>query len=239
VLALAALLPAGCGSDDAGSGGGAGIGGPNVLAAPPRPDLEAYRRRCERIARRGAPARVLYESRRHMRQGDTETVGAAVTLNRTAPRERLLPGADGEDAGVVVTCRLQARLDAAQDDFDVSDEGWVERSLLGGDTATWRWFVTPKLGGTHSLTLRVRPIVRQRPTGRPSEADVAAASAIREYEARVDVDVPWNKRPEELMTRMASVLGVAEGLIKALTALLVAALALVVGWKKLRRGVRS
>jgi hypothetical protein len=57
------------------------------------------------------------------------------------------------------------------------------------------------LGGDHTLTVSLRPIVRQRPESGESEAALAAVENIREYTTRVHVSVPWNKRAEEMMTQ--------------------------------------
>lgn len=206
--------------------------------APTYGGLDAYERRCKRINRRGALAQVVYEANKEMKVGDSDIVRAAVTLDYAAPPEKVLPRTDAaRGPGLVVSCRLQARLTASKHEFELNDGDWIERSVFQTDTARWVWDVTPKLGGDHSLTLFVRPIVRQRKEGGASDVPIATESDIRDYETRVHVDVPWNKRPEEFMTRAASTLNVAEGLVKALTGLIVAVVALlavVVGLRKRR-----
>jgi hypothetical protein len=72
----------------------------------------------------------------------------------------------------------------------------------------------------------VRRSRSQELAGADSETSRAAKANIRDYTTSVHVDVPWNKRPEELMTQIASTLNVAENLVKALTALILALVAL-------------
>jgi hypothetical protein len=130
-----------------------------------------YERRCERINRHGAQAQVVYEASKEMQVGDSETVRAAVTLDQSAPPESVLPRTDAAgEPGLAVSCRLQARLSASEYEFDINDTEWIDRSVYGTDTARWVWDVTPKLGGDHTLTLLVRPIVK---AGR---SDVALAA---------------------------------------------------------------
>jgi len=204
-------------------------------AVPTYGGLEAYERRCKRINRQGAQAQVVYEENKEMKVGDSDTVRAAVTLDQSSPPEKVLPRTDAASGpGLVVSCRLQARLTASQYEFEVNDSDWIERSVFETDTARWVWHVTPKLGGDHTLTLFVRPIVRQREEGGASDVSLATESDVRDYETRVHVNVPWNKRPEEFMTRTASTLNVAEGLVKALTALTLAVLALLAAVVSLR-----
>jgi hypothetical protein len=215
---------------------------PTVGTSPATPTyahLSAYQRRCEQINQRGAEAQVVYEASKEMKLGDSSDVKAAVSLNQSAPPQQVLPRthAVGEP-GLIVSCRLQARLSASKYDFDIDESGWLDRSVYATDTVRWVWSVTPKLGGDHTLTLYVRPIVSQQLTGSDSATSRAAKANIRDYTTSVHVDVPWNKRPEELMTQVASTLSVAEGLVKTLTALIFASIALwgvLAGLRKRRR----
>jgi hypothetical protein len=175
----------------------------------------------------GAKARVLYEARKEMTRGDADTVTAAVTLDQSVPRDKVLHRRDdatAEEPGLVVSCRIQARLNASHYQFEVSDKGWVARSLLTADTAHWSWYVTPKIGGTHTLVLDVRPILTLNNT--ETERVSAEASNVQEYETSVHVRVPWTERPQETMSRLAATFKVAEGLVKAITLLIVALVAL-------------
>jgi hypothetical protein len=95
--------------------------------------------------------------------------------------------------------------------------------LLTADTARWSWYVTPKVGGTHTLTLKVRPIVKEQREDRTTPASVSAENSnVQEYETSVDVKVPLTERPQETMSRLAATFKVAEGLVTALTALVAA-----------------
>jgi hypothetical protein len=170
---------------------------------------------------------VLYEARKEMTRGDTDTVTAAVTLDQSVPRDKVLHRRDdvtAEEPGLVVSCRIQARLNASQYQFEVGDKGWVARSLLTTDTAHWSWYVTPKIGGTHTLVLDVRPILTLNNT--ETEQVSAEVSNVQEYETSVHVRVPWTERPQETMSRLAATFKVAEGLVKAITLLMVALVAL-------------
>jgi hypothetical protein len=200
--------------------------GPPVLE-PQWADLQSYKRRCEQLDLKGARARVLYEAKTDMRRGDSETVTAAVTLNQSAPPEKVLhrPRAT-EELGVVVSCQIEARLSSSPYQFDVNPTGWVTRSLLTTDTARWTWYATPKIGGTHTLVLSLRPIVRVQQPASTTPISVSAQSDVQQYETEVHVNVPWNERPQETMTRLAATFGVAQTLIEAMTAFVVALVAL-------------
>ncbi|HET8823048.1 MAG TPA: hypothetical protein VFM57_16015 [Thermoleophilaceae bacterium] len=165
----------------------------------------------------------MFEARKKMTSGETNTVVAALTLEQSLPPARVLRRKEAaEEAGVVVSCRVQARLRGSHYDFELETEDWVERSLLTTDTARWSWHVTPKLGGEHTLVLQVRPIVEFRRAQDRSILASASRSNVQEYETSVDVSVPWSERPQETMTRLAATFNVAEDLVKALTGLLVA-----------------
>jgi hypothetical protein len=197
-------------------------------AAPPSwAGLGAYRRRCRDLDLHGAKARVLYEAREELTRGDSGTIVAAVTLDGSIPREKVLHRNDdltAEESGLVVSCRVEARLNASHYQFDVSETGWVARSLLSTNVARWSWYVTPKLGGTHTLVLDLRPILTM---SNAETHEVSAETAnVQQFETRVHVSVPWTERPQETMARLASTLKVAEGLVKAMTLLALALVAL-------------
>ena len=219
---------------DADAGGGSTLGESPSSARRPE-GLPAYRRRCERLDVTGAWARVVYQARKEMTRGDAETVTAAVTINQTAPAAKILrrPGAVDEP-GVIVSCRIQAQLSASKYEFEIDNTAWVERSLLGGETARWSWYVKPKIGGDQMLVLYVRPIVKVEEMG--STGPSPESSNVQQYETSVHVGVPWAEKPAETMTQVAATLKVAEGLVQAMTAFIVAVVALlaVVGVKRKR-----
>jgi hypothetical protein len=208
-------------------------------AAPPRwVGLDTYRRRCRDLDQHGAKARVMYEKRTAMTRGDSSTLVAAVSLDPAVLRRQVLHRSDdltAEEPGLVVSCRIQARLSASGDQFEVNNTGWVERSLLSTNVARWSWYVTPKLGGTHTIVLDLRPILMLKDS---KTQDVMAEPAdVQQYETSVHVSVPWTERPQETMARLAATFRVAEGLVKAVTFLVVAlgALGAALGIRRRRR----
>jgi hypothetical protein len=85
--------------------------------------------------------------------------------------------------------------------------------------------------------LNVRPIVAIGPADDTAGALARAESSnLQQYETSVHVSVPWNERPAEFMTRLASTFKVAQGLVEGLTALILAlgALGVALGVKKRR-----
>lgn len=242
LLAVTALVPSGCGGDTDRLASPATTA-PDPAAVVTYAGMPSYRRRCEALNRLGGRARVLYEPREEMTRGDTETVAAAVTLNQSAPRDQVLRrlGA-AEEPGVVVSCRLQAQLNASPYQFEVNEQGWVERSLLTAETVRWSWYVTSKIGGTHALVLNLRPIVRVRPRASTTEADVSVEdSNVQQYETSVHVNVPWTERPQEIMSRLAATFKIAESLVQALTFFVVAAVSLgaALGVRRRKKRARS
>jgi hypothetical protein len=162
-----------------------------------------------------------------MTRGDAGTVTAAVTLDQSVPREKVLHRSNdvtAEERGLVVSCRIEARLSPSHYQFDVREKGWVARSLLTSNTARWTWYVTPKVGGTHTILLEMRPILTLRNAG--SDEVSAETASVQQYETSVRVKVPWTERPQETMSRLAATFKVAEGLVRAMTLLLVALLSL-------------
>jgi len=246
ILLVAVLaIAVGCGGSlDADVGGSAAA--PTVGATPsqpkrpangdaPRPaaptgGLAAFRRRCQTLDLDGARARVLYEASRDLTRGRSAAVAAAVSLEMKTPPDQVLDrsGATADPGVVVVSCLLQAQLSASPYDFEIDDTGWVERSLLSSDTARWSWYVKPKVGGTQTLTLRLRPIVKLRRNGRVDVTMSAEDADVQQYETRVHVSVPWTERPQETLSRLAATFKVAESAVEAATLLVTAIIALAV-----------
>jgi hypothetical protein len=190
--------------------------------------LSAYRERCKNLNLDGGDARIVFERRLRMQRGDAETVTAAVTLNLTAPPETILRRVGAQDEpGLVVSCNVSARLVASKYEFKVDETRWITRSLLTADTARWSWFVTPKIGGDHEIRLEFRPILAARPE---DPADIESAQAedfdIRPVDISVHVDVAWDEWLNEQMSRLARTFKTGEGMVKAMTVLVVALTAL-------------
>src|SRR5918996_111341 len=118
---------------------------PAEPAEPVYGGLPKYQDRCENLDEHGGRADVVYEKHREMTRGDTATVKAAVTLDLSVPPEKVLPstGTVAEDQGLLVSCNVQARLSAAEDEFEIDQTDWRGQSLLTTDTARWAWFVKP------------------------------------------------------------------------------------------------
>jgi hypothetical protein len=139
----------------------------------------------------------------------------------------------------MVSCVIDAQLTAAPRQFDVGPSAWVERALLTTSTARWHWFVTPLEGGSHTLMLSIRPVVHVRRFHAGTGEDLlVSGSTVFEYPIAVRVRVPWTQWLPQQMSSLAATLNVAKGLIEAITALLLAALALaaVLGLRKRGRG---
>jgi hypothetical protein len=170
------------------------------------------------------PARVIYEAEKTMTRGDPAAVAAAITLDVATPPDQVLrrPDAEGE-SGFLVSCHVQARLRVSQYEFEVEENSWIDRSLLTSDTVRWSWFVTPKVGGTQTLILQVRPVVViTDPDASTAPMVTESDASIMELETTIHVAVPWTERPQEIMSRLAAMFKVAEGLIKAITAVVLA-----------------
>lgn len=225
------------------SGGGmpGDPGGPAGQISRPPQGLTDYQQRCEDLNNHMAAARVVYQAKQDMTRGKSAVVTAAVTVDATVPAAKVLRRATAvAEEAFIVSCRLQARVRASAYDFSIDQKGWTSRSLLTTDTARWQWYVTPKTGGTHTLILELRPVVRVRresPTGAPKTSDIGDIDTadVASYETTAHVSVPWSQRPAALMTVSAKTLGVAEGLVKSVTAMLLAVAALVGAWRVVRR----
>jgi hypothetical protein len=171
-----------------------------------------------------------------MTRGNTSTVTAALTINRSvrAPEVLRSEGAVAAPA-IVVSCLVDAQLTASPYDFNLNDQRWIERSFLTADTAKWSWFVGPKIGGTQPLVLKLRPIVEMRRVN--SSFVTAETSNVQQYEIRASVSVPFSERFPEVMSRIAASFKVAQSLVESITGLLTALAAFLafVGIKRWRK----
>lgn len=185
--------------------------------------LSAYQRRCASLDSTLADARVVFEADKTMTRGESSALAAAVTLDQRTPADEVLhrTGA-AEESGFLVSCRVQARLRASAYDFDVSESGWVDRSLVTTDTARWSWYVTPKVGGDRTLVVQVRPILQMQDQDTALVTSEDLEGNIQEFETRAHVRVPWTERPQETMSRLAKTFQVAESLVQAVTLLVLA-----------------
>ena len=199
-------------------------------SAPEPPEyagLSAYSHRCSQINLNGAKARVVYKPSQEMTRGDTATVTAAVTLDRNMSPSRVLESVGAVAApAIVVSCAIEAQLSASLYDFNLSEHEWVPRSFLTSDTARWTWYVGPKIGGTQTLVLDVRPIVRLHHVDEPEASGIVKRADVQSYPIKVQVRVPWTERPAEIMSRLAGTFKVAQGLVEGTTGLFLALVAL-------------
>jgi hypothetical protein len=93
-------------------------------------DLQAYKRRCAEITRRGAWARVIYRPSQEMTRGNSAAVTAAVTLNVKTPPARVLKSGGAVATKVVVSCIIAARLSGSSYDFNLSSQLQPRGQLL-------------------------------------------------------------------------------------------------------------
>lgn len=85
-----------------------------------------FEHRCRAISAKGARAEVVYEAGKKMTVGTSAVVRAAVTLNEGAPPKTVLPRTDAAGApGVVVACRIRARLSSSKYEFDIDDRSSI------------------------------------------------------------------------------------------------------------------
>ena len=117
------------------------------------------RRRCQRMGRDGAKARVITPTRELMEVGRSNVLTAAVTLDQAVTPEKVLRRKDAVDQpGIVVSCRVRARLEGDAAEFEINNTGWIERSLVNSDQVTWSWRVTPQVGGERKLLVEIKPV---------------------------------------------------------------------------------
>jgi hypothetical protein len=208
----------------------------------PRPSRDAstagshslgfYRRRCEEVDARGALARLVYSRDEAMRLGDEDVVSLGLTVNRRLRPADVLD--DGktlvETEALVVSCRIDAHLEAAASEFDIDDKGWIPRSIYATDTQEWDWFVTPRKPGRHELVIQVRPVVSvtvdgETVTTNVSHATEAALADTERFRVSVTVTETLNQRVTRTIRSATAYLDDLSGLMKALTGAAVAVMA--------------
>ena len=183
--------------------------------------LAAYKKRCEKIDTSGAWAHVVYKPNVRMTRGDSTMVTAAVTVDYTLPPAEVLPGPGSVSSPrkTLVSCIVEAQLSGSSWDFNIDNTRWVQGSFYTADTVSWSWYVGPKLGGTHILTLRVKPFVDRAQAG---SVPTASGSDVVPFFIRAHVNVPWREFPAVVMSSLAANFKVAQGLIESLTGLILA-----------------
>lgn len=173
-----------------------------------------------------------------MTRGDSTSVTAAASVDFALPPREVLPGSGTtESKGIILTCTIEARLNASPWDLNISNTGWMSASFLTSETVTWTWYVSPKVGGTQTLILSVKPFVKESGSAEPTPEQYDVAN----YTITAHVHVPWTQVPAEIMSSIAANLKIADGLVKAATTLVLAVLALLTatGLKKRRKKKRA
>lgn len=206
-------------------GGDGSIDDPDYYPPYEMPNLSAYIKKCQRLNRDIEEANVVYNATEYMRRGDDHTVEAALTLRAEVPPEEILESKEAVGVRVRVTCEVEAKLRASEQEFDIQESGWQSRSLLTSPTARWTWSVTPKQGGNHELLLEVRPVIALEDTP-DNFLHPALEGSTQTYRIAADVSVSPDQWVAERLNRAASLLTSAKGMVVALTALIVAITAL-------------
>jgi hypothetical protein len=243
VVALVLLvLSAGCGGaggggssagDGSSAGGGVSTGGPKLT-----PDVIRYMeyiKRCHQATRELAEANVIYDPDMEMTLKESKTVTALVTLNTKIPPDQLLPNRGAKADAIYVACEIEARLSGGVDEFTIQPADWQSRSLVGTQDAKWTWIVAPQVGGTRSLVMELRPIVKRenRSKGGTNSEILTTAS----FESTVHIKVPADQRISDMAIRSRVVFNDLTGAAKALYALVLAifVLAGVLGGRSLKQ----
>src|SRR5215211_8429988 len=140
-----------------GPGGGTAPPGTGVTESDQYRD---YLRRCRQATTAIVRANVVFDPEMRMTRGSSFTVKAIVTLKTQLPPDEVLPGRAATSAPLYVACEVEGSLSGDSEEFGIQPAGWQSRSLVGGQDADWTWLVKPKVGGTHSLVMALRPVVK-------------------------------------------------------------------------------
>jgi hypothetical protein len=193
--------------------------------------LDQFVARCQEATEGLSRANVVYDPEIQMTLGGTKTVTAVVTLDTRLPAERLLPDQEATSRPILAACEIQARLRGDRDEFIVQPFDWESRSLVEALDANWTWLVAPQMGGTFSMVLDLKPIVKLggRSTDQVSSRELTTVS----YPVTVEVSAPADERITDMATRIRNVVDSLSGLLKALLLFLALAVAVVTGsWLK-------
>jgi hypothetical protein len=211
-------------------GEGAGAGG-----APSKPQedvlLDRFVERCQKATQRLSRANVVYDPEMQMNLGGTTTVTAVVTLDTRLPAQSVLPDQGATTKPILAACEVQARLRGDSSEFVIQPSDWESRSLVEALDANWTWLVKPQIGGTFSIVLDLKPIVKLggRSADRVSSRELTTVS----FPSKVVVSAPADERITDMATRTRNVFNSLSGLLKALLVFLTLAVALVTGaWLK-------
>lgn len=219
---------------------------------PPRPDATPrpgagvtesdqyrdYLRRCRQATTAIVRANVVFDPEMRMTRGSSFTVKAIVTLKTQLPPDEVLPGRAATSAPLYVACEVEGSLSGDSEEFGIQPAGWQSRSLVGGQDADWTWLVKPKVGGTHSLVMALRPVVKiSEGSGALQTRTLTTAS----FESTVHVRVPTDQAIADAAARAKVMFDSLSALVKALTVLVLAitAFAGALGIRGLIRWIRE
>jgi hypothetical protein len=194
-------------------------------AAQPVDDLVAE---CNRLDSQLDRAQLRLDDDLDLTIDEPVRLPVEVTLDIDAPSRRIVAVEDATVVDIRVTCRVNAQLRGAPEEFDIDERNWVTQSLLTERTAEWSWFVTPRRTGNTQLEVLLQPVIHV-----DSEDAVTGeiAASILRHPITVSVSAPADQSIGVWLDRLTGLLNSAQGLLLALTAVILAALGL---WAALR-----
>lgn len=210
---------------------------PTAPVGVPESDYQDYLRRCVQATKGISRAQLVFDPEMSMTRGSSTTVTAVVTLNTRLPPDRVLPGKEATSVQLYVACQIEGSLIGDEEEFSIRPTGWQSRSLVGDQDAAWTWVVKPKMGGTRSLVIDLRPVVKIKDS--LGELETQSLTTISS-ESTVHVRVPADQVVADAATRAKVVFDSLSGLVKSLTLLVAASLALgtTIGLRGLVRRIR-
>ena len=154
---------------------------------------------CERAAHETVEALLIFDPETVMAAGVTSTVEAAMTTNLTAKALAHLPEADEPTAvPIEVTCVVEARLVAVDDDFAIEPMDFEQQVVTADSDARWIWLVQPlRLGRDLKILLEVRAVLSDKNSrihSKPFSRTVAISVEVDETTRLVD---DWLESVEE------------------------------------------
>jgi len=183
-------------------------------------------------------ANIVYDPDIIMTRGLSSSVTAVLTLKGQLPPDQILPGAGARSETLYVTCRVDGMLLSDNEEFDIQSADWQPRSLVGDQDAKWVWIVKPKVGGTRTLILSLRPMVTLSDS---SGVLYTQAMTTASFESAVHVKVPPDQTVTGAATRAKLMFDSLSALAKSMTVLIGAlcALGVALGCRRLIRLIRK
>lgn len=213
--------------------------------ASPKPGMDVtdveyqeYLHRCVQATKGIARANVVFDPEMTMTRGSSSTVTAVVTLNTQLPPDQVLPGKGAASEQLYVACEIEGSLFGDEEEFSVRPTDWQSRSLIGDQDAKWTWVVKPRMGGTRSLVMDLRPVVKVEDAS--GELKTQSLTTVS-FESTVHVRVPADQAISDAATRAKVMFDSLSGLIKAMTLLVAVSIALgtALGLRRLARWIRQ